>query len=220
MPTTQAPRPQRPQRTLLSPTDHEVVDRPGPDVELGVIKDARRRQRRRRVAAATGGLALALGALIIGSDHGGRNQPQRGPRSGAGPAAAKSESPGAVFAKDPYMGVACHIPNSIACDRVGLSVWLRRPAIVTATIAGATLTLNDPTWSYVAHSRRRTLYVYAGFLQRPGLTTRLGILPDGVSMNTWYGSNAPSPLVRFRVDYGHGNIVATEERVYLSTGWG
>ena len=220
MPTIEVPRPQPPDRPVLTPTDHEVLDRPGTDVELGVIKDARRRQRRRRVAAATGVLSVALGALIIGSDHGGRNQSQPRPRSGAGPAPAKSESPGAVFVKDPYMGVACHIPNSIACDRVGLSVWLRRPAIVTARIAGAPLTLNDPTWSYVAHSRRRTLYVYAGFLQRAGLTTRLGVLPDGLSMNTWYGSNAPSPLVRFRVDYGHGNIVATQERVYLSTGWG
>ncbi len=220
MPTTQAARTQRPQRTLLIPTDHEMLDRPGPDVELGVIKAARRRQRRRRVAAMTAALAVALGALIIGSDHGGRNQPQRGLRSASEPAPAKSESPDAVFVKDPYMGVACHIPNSIICDRVGLSVRLRRPAIVTATIAGAPLILNDPTWSYVAHSRRRTLYVYAGFLQAAGLTTRLGVLPDGLSTNSWYGSNAPSPLVRFRVDYGHGNIVATQEHVYLSTGWG
>jgi hypothetical protein len=165
-------------------------------------------------------LAVALDALIIGSDHGGRNRLQRRPPPGAGPAPAKSESPGAVFVKDPYMGVACHIPNSITCDRVGLSVWLRRPAIVTATIAGAPLALNDPTWSYIAHSRRRTLYVYAGFLQRAGLTARLELLRDGLSMNSWYGSNTPSPLVRFRVDYGHGNIVATRERVYLSTGWG
>jgi hypothetical protein len=118
------------------------------------------------------------------------------------------------------MGVACHIPNSITCDRIGLAVWLRRPATVTATIAGARLTLNDPTWSYVAHSRRSTLYVYAGFLQPAGLTTRLGLLPDGLSLNSWYGGNAPSPLVRFRIDYGQGTIVATQERVYLSAGWG
>jgi hypothetical protein len=205
---------------VLIPTDHDVVDRPGPDIELGVIRDARRRQRRRRVSAATAVLAVALAALIIGSNRGGRDQPTRGLRPGSGPAAAKSEPPGAVFAKDPYMGVACHAPNSVTCDRVGLSVWLRRPAIVTATIAGAPLALNDPTWSYVAHSRRRTLHVYAGFLQPAGITTRLGVLPDGLSMNTWYGSNAPSPLVRFRIDYGNGNIVATQERVYLSAGWG
>src|SRR5438270_737090 len=53
-----------------------------------------------------------------------------------------------VFSKDPYMGVACHVANSIACDRVGLAVWLRRPAIaVSASIAGAILKLDDPQWS-------------------------------------------------------------------------
>ena len=40
-----------------------------------------------------------------------------------------------AFAQDPSMGVACHVPNWIGCDRVGLAVWLRRPAIaVSATI--------------------------------------------------------------------------------------
>jgi hypothetical protein len=117
------------------------------------------------------------------------------------------------------MGVACHIPNSIACDRVGLAVWLQRPATVSATIAGAPLKLNDPTWSYVARSGRRAVYVYAGFLQPAGLTTRLHVTPEA-NTPTWLGSNAPSPTVWFRLDFGRGKVVITHENVFLSAGWG
>ncbi len=113
--------------------------------------------------------------------------------------------PGAVFVQDPYMGVSCHIANSIACDRVGLSVWLARPAIVTATIDGAPLRLDDPDWSYATSQGRKPLFVYAGFLQPAGISTRLHL---------------PDPLVRFRIDYGHGDVVTTQEHVWLNAGWG
>ncbi len=106
------------------------------ELDLGVIKEARRRQRLRRSAV---GLALLVaGVLAIGialAGGGGRTQPGRPPRSEANSSAGAITPPAAVFVKDPYMGVSCHIPSSIACDRVGLAVWLRRPAIVTATIA-------------------------------------------------------------------------------------
>lgn len=47
-----------------------------------------------------------------------------------------------VLARAPYMGVACPTPNSIACDRIGLAIWLKEPArTVTATIAGHHLRL-------------------------------------------------------------------------------
>jgi hypothetical protein len=116
------------------------------------------------------------------------------------------------------MGVSCHVPNSIACDRVGLSVWLARPASVTATIAGLGLRLNDPTWSHVARQAGRPLYVYAGFLRPAGITRRLHVI--GTRRNGWLGEDAPSPLVRFRIDYGHGDVVAAQERVLLHAGWG
>ncbi len=116
------------------------------------------------------------------------------------------------------MGVSCHTPNSIACDRIGLTVWLARPANVTATIAGAPLSLNDPTWSYVAYQSGIPLYVYAGFLHPAGLMTRLRVVPIGGT--TWLGGNAPSPLVRFRVDYGRGDVVISQEHVSLHAGWG
>jgi hypothetical protein len=135
-----------------------------------------------------------------------------------------------VFAKDPYLGVSCQLPNSIACDRVGLSVWLRRPAYaVSAAIAGAPLELNDPQWSGTERPGRRT--VFAGFLQPAGITTRLHVIPDP-GAKTWMahpGSTTssmsgaapiPTPKVRVRIDYGHGRIVFTELNVLLSAGWG
>lgn len=117
------------------------------------------------------------------------------------------------------MGVACRLANSIACDRLGLSVWLWKPASVTATIAGAHMKLNDPRWSYTTRDGRRTLYVYAGFLQPAGLRARMHVVTEA-NTTMWFGSNAPSPLVRFRIDYGHGDVVVTRERVWLSAGWG
>ena len=73
-----------------------------------------------------------------------------------------------LLSRDPYMGVSCRIPNSFACDRVGLAVWLREPAArVEAAIAGRELELDDPEWSGPAeHGERR---MFAGFLQPAGL---------------------------------------------------
>lgn len=185
--------------------------------ELGVIKQAWWRQRRRRIAAAVPIVAIALGAIIAAGGGGTHRQfatARPGPTLGPGIV----RSPAAVFVQDPYMGVACHIPNSIACDRVGLSVWLRRPAQVTATIAGAPLTLDDPTWSYAVHRGRHSVYVYAGFLQPAGLLTRFHLLTAWAP--TWSGAYAPSPPVSFRIEYGRGHAVLTSEHVQLEAGWG
>jgi hypothetical protein len=204
-----------------SPDDDLGVDLSPTELELGVIKEARRRQRRRRLAVAFTLLAASgLTITIAFGARGGATPRHPQLRSRPGRTSGAITPPAAVFVQDPYMGVACHIPNSITCDRVGLAVWLRRPAItITATIAGAPLKLNDPGWSYVAHYGRKTVYVYAGFLQPAGLVTRLHITPEA-NTSTWLGSNAPSPIVRFRIDYGHGNIAVTQEHVWLSAGWG
>jgi hypothetical protein len=176
-----------------------------------MIKQALRPRRRRQLAILA---ATALIAVIVGSRNG------HGPASRSRPGAALRvmTSPAAVFAQDPYMGVSCHIPNSIACDRVGLSVWLGRPATVTATIAGAPLRLTDPAWSYVAHQGGKPLYVYAGFVRPAGITTRLRVTRIGGTV--WLGAYAPAPVVDFRIDYGHGNVVVTQAHVLLHAGWG
>jgi len=49
-------------------------------------------------------------------------------------------------AATPFLGVACPAPGSIACDRVGIGVHLRRAAtLVTVQVAGRLVTLSPPT---------------------------------------------------------------------------
>lgn len=191
-------------------------------LEMGVIKDARRRQRRRRVALVMVLLLAGITGAVLGEvGSGGRvGRRQLAPtRSGSGLGSGVLVSPAEAFAQEPYMGVACPFSNSIVCDRVGLAVWLRRPALaVSATIAGAPLKLDwagDRPPRFASH-RPRTQF--DGFLQPAGLITRLHVVPE--SGATWLGSNAPSPVVRFRIDYGQGRVVMTEERVVLAAGWG
>ncbi len=199
----------------LEPT----VDSP-PEVEIeALIEEARRRQRHRRLAVVAGLLAAALLAIILGS--GGVVSRSRPSSSGSWPfaGAAAIEPASAVFLQPPSMGVACHIADSAGCDRVGLTVWLARRASVIATIAGARVRLNDRHWSYAVHYRGKTQYVYTGFLAPAGLTTRLHVKPNPRTRK-WFGRGAPSPVVRFRIDFGLGNVVFTRQRVLLRPGWG
>ncbi|MEX2195447.1 MAG: hypothetical protein WD844_09190 [Thermoleophilaceae bacterium] len=115
----------------------------------------------------------------------------------------------AVFSQEPYMGVSCPAPNTIACDRVGLSVWLREPARrVDATIAGRPLALDDPQWSGPLESGGRR--IFAGFLQPAGLidgplrVDRPPVIPD----------------VRLRIRRHDGSVDTIETRVGLAPGWG
>ena len=127
-------------------------------------------------------------------------------------------APGAVLAGSPFVGVACRVPNSIACDRVGLAVWLRHPAIsVSATIDGRTLRLDNATWSGPTHRGRRSMF--AGFLRPVGLVNMLH-LASGAGPVRWLGNDAPSPQVTLRIDDGNSRVSVTRVNVYLSAGWG
>ncbi len=128
------------------------------------------------------------------------------------------------------MGVACPQPNAIACDRVGLAIWLKRPAIsVNATIAGQPLKLD---WfgeeTRIASHKPRT--AFDGYLQPAGLTTRLHVKPtEGPSIDPvcgcqvgpiWYGANAPDPIVQLQIEYPNHTRVVTQLHVGLAAGWG
>jgi hypothetical protein len=187
--------------------------------EQGVIEEARRRARRRRVRSLLGCIVVAA---IVGVTltHAGAGNPARGrglaaARPPAAVPASRASLP-AVLSQPPYIGVACHVPNLVNCDRVGLAVWLRRPAVsVDATIAGRPLALDDPTWSGPARDGHRTLF--AGFLQPAGLA-RLGVRADATGR--WYGAGAPSPAVRLSIDYGRGRHATTDLSVLVTAGWG
>jgi hypothetical protein len=205
---------------LTAPDQQASSTPPLAELELGVIKRARRRQRRRRLGVAVG-LLIAAGVLAILGSSGGTRAPQR-PASQPFGGFGVVEPSAAVFLQPPSMGVACGVPDSIACDRVGLAVLLPRRATVIAVIAdGPPIRLDSPHWSYFVRDHGRGIYAYAGFLQPAGLTTRFHIRPKP-NTQTWDGSssNAPSPLVHFRIDYGLGDTVFTQARVLLRPGWG
>lgn len=183
-----------------------------------VIERARRRQRRRWARVAVLLLAaIAVAALTyMTTSAGGKAQPANAPH-------AALVAAGAVFdpARSPYMGVDCPgTANSIACDRVGLALWLRRPAIaVTATIAGRSLTLhgarmNDPTSA--APGPRKA---FTGYLHPAGIIDRLHVRP--VDGEHWYGDGpAPSPTVTLRISYPGDRVVTTRLHIDLNPGWG
>jgi len=198
----------------------------------GVIEKARRRQRRRRVRLLVVlliGLASAAAVLnpLRATQHASKVSGSRAPGS---PLVA----PGRVLSKNPYMGVDCPQPNAISCDRVGLAIWLKRPAFsVDATIAGQPLKLDwfgeEPRF---ASKTPRT--EFDGYLQPAELTTRLHVRQtEGASVDPvcgcrigpiWISSGRehshPQPLVRLEIRYPNHTRVVTELHVYLGDGWG
>jgi hypothetical protein len=125
-------------------------------------------------------------------------------------------APDAVLAREPYMGVSCPRPDTIRCDRVGLAVWLKRPARrVNATVAGRPFALDDPHWSALPGGDGRKMF--AGFLQRAGVRERLHVTPS--RGEHYWGIEPPFPVVTLRIDYGD-RIVKTTLQVRLMSGWG
>lgn len=198
-----------------SAPDGEGVRSPA-QVDAGVIREARRRQRRRRAAVAAAAILTGLGGVLVLTDAGGPTRLHRRGQSHGG-SSVLALDPNALFTQAPYMGVACGIANSIACDRVGLAIWLRHPALdVTATIAGRSFRLDDRIWSGAAHAGERT--VFAGFLQPAGITTRLGVSTEhGIH---WDGSDGPSPLVTLQITQLGRPTIDASVNVLLAAGWG
>jgi hypothetical protein len=185
----------------------------------------RHRYRRFGIALVAAGAITALVSVALSHGHG---------------LAASSTAPRAdevasstVLSKAPYMGVRCPIANSIACDRVGLAVWLKRPAVsVTATIAGEPLNLDwfgeERRIHGVAHRD------FDGYLQPAGIVSRLHVRPaEGTEALTknghtrlvnshqmWFGAGNAQPLVRLTIRYPDGKTLTTQLHVGLGAGWG
>jgi hypothetical protein len=190
------------------------------------------RRRRRRAAGITAFVAAVIAAAALVIIAGGSGSVTDG-RSGPTPSPSSVVAPSRVLSKAPYMGVRCPVANSTACDRVGLAVWLKRPAIsVTARIAGAKLSLHNPDQSHgAAEPPSRTLY---GYLHPAGIVSRLRVRPVKgnivgshhdkayvtVAHQMWFGEHQPSPAVRLTIHYRAGQTVVTQLRVPLSPGWG
>ena len=161
-------------------------------------------------------LAIVLAATFLAACGSDRNQ-QSG--TGGGSNRVARTVPDEVLSREPYMGVSCPIPNSFACDRVGLAVWLREPAVrVHAAIAGMGFELDDPEWS--GPSERGERRMFAGFLQPAGLIDGpLEVTPDA-GPDRWIGRSAVSAPVDLQIVREDGAADATSVDVRLSPGWG
>jgi hypothetical protein len=189
-----------------------------PTMRFGVIDDARRRQRRRWLASLALVLLAVAAATVVAERPAGEPIRQPAPPPAAARLQVREVAPSAVLSRSPYMGVACPTPNSTRCDRLGLSVWLKRPAAeVTAVIGGRPVPL-DSDWIddrqsiLAAHGKRRTQF--SGFLQPAGLRSRYH-LPTH-----WTGRGTPQPGVRLSIDDGLGHLFKTRLRVDMMAGWG
>jgi hypothetical protein len=176
-------------------------------------------RRRRRRGYVTMAALLALVALAVVSVPG---SPRPGANVGVGlriPSGTIQLSPTAAFTQAPYMGVHCPVANSIACDEVGLAVWLRRPAYsVDASIAGASLPLNWFGEEYPLGDVARSRRAFDGYLHRAGIVSRLHV--RALSGAMWFGDGAPSAMVWVLINYRDGHHALTHLRVPLMAGWG
>jgi hypothetical protein len=190
----------------------------------------RRRYLRLMLALLTATAIGVFAAIAIqgGSGSTAGNTPSQPPRP-------VTVAPSRVLSQTPYLGVKCPVANSIACDRVGLAVWLKQPAVtVTATIAGARVALGwfgDERLLSPGFGHRQ----FAGYLRPAGIVSRLHIRPVKgsvvvtergrthvrTSREMWFGrTNARAPLIRVTIHYADGRTLITQLRVGLSAGWG
>lgn len=108
--------------------------------------------------------------------------------------------------RDPSLGLRCHNPRVLRCGRVGLAVWLVRPArSVTAVVHGHEVVLRTHTGGRY----RRGLF-WEGVFADPGAQR----IADA------FGSASGSVTVRLRVVANDGAIGHANSTVPLSEGYG
>jgi hypothetical protein len=174
-----------------------------------LLEEAWQRARRRRLGTlgTVGILVLALAGIIAsrGSE----------PRERAGVASPRPAA--LVLPKPPGIGVACPAaPNSIACDRVGIAVWLAHvPRRVNVVIAGHSVRLR------AAQPRSQDCpCFFTGYLKPAGLIDgALRITPDA-GRYRWYGRHPVTTTMRITATEANGPAATTTRRVELAPGWG
>ncbi|MCP9491777.1 MAG: hypothetical protein MSC31_18170 [Solirubrobacteraceae bacterium MAG38_C4-C5] len=132
------------------------------------------------------------------------------PDAGRVPGAARR-----VLSRPPYMGLACPTPNSIACDRIGLAVWLEEPArSVTATIADRHLRLRPGGFGGQGPT------YWEGYVQPAGLLSGpLEVTPDRPP-DYWAGGHPLWAAVSLAVKDQDGSVRHILLRQWLAAGWG
>ncbi len=116
----------------------------------------------------------------------------------------------------PYMGVACSTPNSIACDRVAISVsaslFVRS---VRLTVAGRPVAMARKT--SVGRDGRG---IFEGFIRPAGLASgSLQVAPDPRT-GLWLGDPPVFAPVRLRARFADGRVATQTFTTRLSAGYG
>lgn len=108
-----------------------------------------------------------------------------------------------------YSGVACRTPNRIACDRIGMAVWLRWGgfARVAATVGGRRIVL-----------RRGRDGLWSGYLAEAGL--RDGPLRVPAREGRWIGFDPPTVRAVLDATRRDGRQATTVVTTPLRAGWG
>ena len=113
---------------------------------------------------------------------------------------------GLGLSRPPLIGIACHQANVTACGRVGIAVWLKRPARgAVAEIAGQRVRLHagglggvGPTyWEGYAHLSQSTLQLPVAWAGEPVRFLRL-------RLTITYPARVASGLVRLQLRPGWG----------------
>lgn len=119
-----------------------------------------------------------------------------------------------LMSRAPSVGVACPRANSIACNRVGVAVWLKRPAArVIVTIGGRSVRLHrgrpDGRESW-----------YQGYMQPAGLLSGpLKVTPDR-GRSYWQGGHPKDVRLRLVIRQPGGATRWASLVVPLRPGWG
>jgi hypothetical protein len=113
----------------------------------------------------------------------------------------------------PYLGVACGVANSIACDRVGVGVNVAAAALVMVEVAGRFVTLSPPSDSPNDHLWRG--YLYEAGLRRWALDVHI---PRHATH--WFGTPDVQPPVTVDVFFQDGTVGTLTARGFLHPGFG
>jgi hypothetical protein len=112
------------------------------------------------------------------------------------------------LAREPVVGVACSQPNVTTCGRIGVAIWLTRPATtVRAELAGVPVRLRPRVNGATLDKRG----YWEGFVH---------IAPARLRLPTYWEGN-PARFVKLHLTIRYPTRVATGTvRLQLRPGWG
>lgn len=182
-----------------------------------LIAESWERSRRRRVRLLLVAAASVVGTALIWWVSG------LGTTTAGGGAGAVRVRPSAVLARSPYMGIAtCRqaqsSPAPDTCYRVGLAVWLKRPAeTVRATGANGSLALSHTNHRWIPMTSSVQGREFIGFFKPTG------IVPSAyprTNKATYATPGTPVAAVELTIVNRQGRTLITRVRVPVEPGWG